>query len=103
VVFRVSDGVGTRNIGHFVAQWPACRLPCQRFTYGRPHDRPRMTRGPWIVQPPGSMFAWGVLFGDGDVLSPGKTDHDYVRASAWRLCTVGHSMNNVLPWIIVAP
>jgi hypothetical protein len=26
------------------------------------------------------MLAWGVLFGDGDVLSAGKTDHDYVRA-----------------------
>jgi hypothetical protein len=38
------------------------------------------------------MLAWGVLFGDGDVLSAGKTDHDYVLASAWRLCTVGHSM-----------
>lgn len=33
-----------------------------------------------IVPPPGSMLAWGVLFGDGDVLSAGKTDHDYVRA-----------------------
>ena len=33
-----------------------------------------------IVSPPGSMLAWGVLFGDGDVLSAGKTDHDYVRA-----------------------
>jgi hypothetical protein len=33
-----------------------------------------------IVQPPGSMLAWGVLFGDGDVLSAGKSDHDYVRA-----------------------
>jgi hypothetical protein len=33
-----------------------------------------------LVQPPGSMLAWGVLFGDGDVLSAGKTDHDYVRA-----------------------
>ena len=33
-----------------------------------------------IVQPPGSMLAWGVLFGDGDVLSAGKTDHDYIRA-----------------------
>jgi hypothetical protein len=32
-----------------------------------------------IVQPPGSMLAWGVLFGDGDVLSAGKTDNDYVR------------------------
>jgi hypothetical protein len=33
-----------------------------------------------IVKPPGSMLAWGVLFGDGDVLSAGKTDHDYIRA-----------------------
>jgi Protein of unknown function (DUF1566) len=33
-----------------------------------------------IVQPPGSVLAWGVLFGDGDVLSAGKTDHDYIRA-----------------------
>ena len=33
-----------------------------------------------LVQPPGSMLAWGVLFGDGDVLSAGKSDHDYVRA-----------------------
>jgi hypothetical protein len=33
-----------------------------------------------LVSPPGSMLAWGVLFGDGDVLSAGKTDHDYVRA-----------------------
>jgi hypothetical protein len=33
-----------------------------------------------IVPPPGSMLAWGVLFGDGDVLSAGKTDDDYVRA-----------------------
>jgi hypothetical protein len=33
-----------------------------------------------IVPPPGSVLAWGVLFGDGDVLSAGKTDHDYVRA-----------------------
>ena len=33
-----------------------------------------------LVLPPGSMLAWGVLFGDGDVLSAGKTDHDYVRA-----------------------
>lgn len=33
-----------------------------------------------IVKPPGSLLAWGVLFGDGDVLSAGKTDHDYVRA-----------------------
>jgi hypothetical protein len=33
-----------------------------------------------LVPPPGSMLAWGVLFGDGDVLSAGKTDHDYVRA-----------------------
>jgi hypothetical protein len=33
-----------------------------------------------IVKPPGSMLAWGVLFGDGDELSAGKTDHDYVRA-----------------------
>jgi hypothetical protein len=33
-----------------------------------------------IVQPPGPMLAWGVLFGDGDVLSAGKTDHDYIRA-----------------------
>jgi hypothetical protein len=33
-----------------------------------------------IVMPPGSLLAWGVLFGDGDVLSAGKTDHDYVRA-----------------------
>ena len=33
-----------------------------------------------LVQPPGSMLAWGVLFGDGDVLSAGKTDHDYIRA-----------------------
>jgi hypothetical protein len=33
-----------------------------------------------IVKPPGSVLAWGVLFGDGDVLSAGKTDHDYVRA-----------------------
>src|SRR4029077_10158432 len=34
VAFRVSDGVGTRNIDLFVAQWLACALPCQRFTYG---------------------------------------------------------------------
>src|SRR5262249_7528016 len=34
VAFRVSDGVGTRNIVLFVAQWLACALPCQRFTYG---------------------------------------------------------------------
>jgi len=34
VAFRVSDGVGTRNIGLFVAQWLACTLPCQRFTCG---------------------------------------------------------------------
>jgi hypothetical protein len=33
-----------------------------------------------LVQPSGSMLAWGVLFGDGDVLSAGKADHDYVRA-----------------------
>jgi hypothetical protein len=33
-----------------------------------------------LVSPPGSMLSWGVLFGDGDVLSAGKTDHDYVRA-----------------------
>ncbi|HTV46778.1 MAG TPA: DUF1566 domain-containing protein [Stellaceae bacterium] len=33
-----------------------------------------------LVKPPGSVLAWGVLFGDGDVLSAGKTDHDYVRA-----------------------
>ena len=33
-----------------------------------------------IVQPPGSILAWGVLFGDGDVLSAGKSDHDYIRA-----------------------
>jgi hypothetical protein len=33
-----------------------------------------------IVKPPGSMLAWGVLFGGGDVLSAGKTDHNYVRA-----------------------
>lgn len=33
-----------------------------------------------LVKPPGSMLAWGVLFGDGDVLSAGKDDHDYVRA-----------------------
>lgn len=33
-----------------------------------------------IVLPPGSLLAWGVLFGDGDVLSAGKTDDDYVRA-----------------------
>jgi Protein of unknown function (DUF1566) len=33
-----------------------------------------------LVSPPGSMLAWGVIFGDGDVLSAGKTDHDYVRA-----------------------
>ena len=33
-----------------------------------------------LVLPRGSMLAWGVLFGDGDVLSAGKTDHDYVRA-----------------------
>ena len=33
-----------------------------------------------IVPPPGSMLAWGVLFGDGDVLSAGKTDNDYIRA-----------------------
>ena len=33
-----------------------------------------------LVSPPGSVLAWGVLFGDGDVLSAGKTDHDYVRA-----------------------
>jgi hypothetical protein len=33
-----------------------------------------------LVKPPGSLLAWGVLFGDGDVLSAGKTDHDYVRA-----------------------
>jgi hypothetical protein len=26
------------------------------------------------------MLAWGVLFDDGDVLSAGKTDPDYVRA-----------------------
>ena len=24
----------TRNIDLFVAQWLACTLPCQRFTYG---------------------------------------------------------------------
>jgi hypothetical protein len=34
VAFRVSDGVGTQNIGLFVAQWLACALPYQRFTYG---------------------------------------------------------------------
>ena len=34
MAFRVSDGVGTRNIVLFVAQWLACALPCQRFTYG---------------------------------------------------------------------
>src|ERR1700674_4957404 len=34
VAFRVSDGVGTRNIDLFAAQWLACTLPCQRFTYG---------------------------------------------------------------------
>ena len=34
VAFRVSDGVGSRNIVLFVAQWLACALPCQRFTYG---------------------------------------------------------------------
>src|SRR5882762_623552 len=34
VAFRVSDGVGTRNIDLFAAQWLACALPCQRFTYG---------------------------------------------------------------------
>jgi hypothetical protein len=33
-----------------------------------------------LVSPPGSVLAWGVIFGDGDVLSAGKTDHDYVRA-----------------------
>lgn len=33
-----------------------------------------------LVLPRGSMLAWGVLFGDGDELSAGKTDHDYVRA-----------------------
>ena len=31
VAFRVSDGVGTRNIVLFVAQWLACVLPCRRF------------------------------------------------------------------------
>jgi hypothetical protein len=34
MAFRVSDGVGTQNIVLFVAQWLACALPCQRFTYG---------------------------------------------------------------------
>ena len=29
---------------------------------------------------PGSILAWGVLFGDGDVRSVGKSDHDYIRA-----------------------
>jgi hypothetical protein len=33
-----------------------------------------------LVKPPGSVLAWGVIFGDGDVLSAGKTDNDYVRA-----------------------
>ncbi|MCL2448882.1 MAG: DUF1566 domain-containing protein [Polyangiaceae bacterium] len=33
-----------------------------------------------IASPNGPMLAWGVLFGDGDVLSAGKDDHDYVRA-----------------------
>jgi hypothetical protein len=33
-----------------------------------------------IASPHGPMLAWGVLFGDGDVLSAGKDDHDYVRA-----------------------
>jgi hypothetical protein len=33
-----------------------------------------------LVKPPGSALAWGVIFGDGDVLSAGKTDNDYIRA-----------------------
>ena len=44
VAFRVSDGVGTRNIDLFAAQWLACTLPCQRFTYGLT-TATRMTRG----------------------------------------------------------
>jgi hypothetical protein len=42
-----------------------------------------------LVSPPGSMLAWGVLFGDGDVLSAGKTDHDYVRAVRCGLVSSG--------------
>ena len=34
------------------------------------------------------MLAWGVLFGDGDALSAGKTDHDYVRAVRCGFTTV---------------
>ncbi len=38
------------------------------------------TYAPGLIAHPPGMLAWGVLFGDGDVLSAGKTDHDYVRA-----------------------
>ena len=31
VAFRGSDGVGTRNIFSFAAQWLAYAYPCQRF------------------------------------------------------------------------
>jgi hypothetical protein len=31
VAFRCVESVGTQNQAHFVAQWLACMLPCQRF------------------------------------------------------------------------
>src|SRR5258708_35162742 len=43
MAFRVSDGVGTRNIDLFAAQWLAC-TPLSTL-HVRPHGRPRMTRG----------------------------------------------------------
>jgi hypothetical protein len=31
VAFRCRNGVGTRDIRTFAAQWLACMLPCRRF------------------------------------------------------------------------
>jgi hypothetical protein len=47
--------------------------PARAIT-GRVRPTPPLPFAP----PPGSMLAWGVLFGDCDVLNAGKSDHDYV-------------------------
>ena len=31
VAFQIGNAVGTRENAAFVAQWPACTIPCRRF------------------------------------------------------------------------
>ena len=42
VAFRDRNGVGTRAIRTFAAQWLACMFPCRRFAHGLADRRARL-------------------------------------------------------------